>query len=270
MGTIDTYKHTGCIIITFGVPDLTAKSGTVFTPCTVPPHKGHKMSSLTKSQFITQIKTRSSLLAEFTESTLGTFIDIALRAVSELKPEILVDADNAYTEGTDLYDVPSGCLNVTRVIDSDSRKRIEFSIENQGAGDKIRLGNIIKRSYDPLIEQGFYIDPTNSGVVSSDSYTSFDVEYSILQTMTTIKDTSLEAIYNYVLYQACSNRAEGIASSAGKQDTVNTMTDADAEGNSNSFTFASSKEAVSNFTALAESYLLKFLSSVGSAFGIRS
>jgi hypothetical protein len=225
------------------------------------------MSSLTKSQFITQIKARSALLAGFTDATLSTFIDIALRAFSEVRPEIRVDVDNTYSE--ELVDVPSGYLNVLH-IDSDSRNRIEFAIENQGSGDHIRLGNIVKRSYDDLIEQEFYIDPMNSEFSSDDSYTSYDIEYSILQTMSSIKDTSLEAVYNHVLYQACSNKAETIAMAAGNQEIVSELRDTDASGAETAVKFNSSKDQVENFTKLAESYLQQFNNSVGVAFGVRS
>ncbi len=225
------------------------------------------MSSLTKPQFIAQIKTRSSLLVEFADATLSTFIDMALRAFSQICPEIRIDADNAYTES--LVDVPDDSLNVLEILVSDTRQRIMFSVENQGDGDQIRLGNIIQRSYDTLIEQSFYIDPTNSGTVSSNDYTSYDIEYSILQTMATIKDTSLEAIYNHILYQACSYKAEAIAVSAGSQDVATRITDT-VGGATTDVTFASSKETMSNYTSLAESYLSKFNQSVGTAFGVRS
>jgi hypothetical protein len=224
------------------------------------------MSSLTKAQFITQIKTRSALLAEFTDATLSTFIDMALRAFSDKKPEIRVSADNAYTES--LVDLPDDCLDVYSVYDG-SGQSVTWSIENDGSGDKLRLGIVALPSYQDEIEQAFYVNPLISGSVSSQSFTSYNIKYSILQTMATIKDTSLEAIYNHILYQACSYKAEGIAVSAGSQDVATRITDS-AGGVTTDITFASSKETLSNYTSLAESYLAKFNTIVGSAFGVRS
>ena len=229
------------------------------------------MSSYTKSQFIAHIKTRSSLLSSFADETLSTFIDSALWVLSEKQPEIRVDADNAFASGTDLYDLPTDCLDVYSVRDSDSRQRIEWSIENQGAGDHLRLGNISLPSYQDDIEQAYYNDPFSNRSVAGNTYTSFDIEYSILQTMSSVKDTHLEALYNYILYQACNNKVETIAMAAGSQEAVNQLTDTDASGNTTSVTFASAKESVSNLTTLAESYLDRFTKSVGSvAFGLRS
>lgn len=229
------------------------------------------MSSYTKVTFITHIKIRSSLLASFADATLSTFIDSALRALSGKQPEIRIDADNAFSSDDNPVDLPDDCLDVYSVRDSDSGQRITWSIENEGLGDKLRLGSIALPSYIDEIEQEFYIDPTNSRGISSTAFTIYDIEYSILQTMSTAKDTHLEALYNHILYQACSYKAESIAMSAGSQEQVNQLRVQDASGESVESTFASSKEAVTNLTTLAESYLDKFNSSVGNvAFGVRS
>ncbi len=229
------------------------------------------MSSYTKTQFIAYIKTKSSLLASFADAILSTFIDSALRALSEKMPEIRIDADNAFSSDDNPVDLPDNCLDVYGVRDSDTFQAISWSIENEGDGDKLRLGDTALPSYQDEIEDSYYMDPLLSSSQASRAFTSYDIEYSILQTMSTVKDTHLEALYNHILYQACSYKAESIAMSAGDQDSVNQMTDTDASGNTTSVTFASSKESVSNLTTLAESYLDKFTKSVGNvAFGVRS
>jgi hypothetical protein len=224
------------------------------------------MSSLTKAQFITQIKTRSALLVEFADATLSTFIDMALRAFSDKKPEIRIDADNAYTES--LVDLPDDCLDVFSVYDS-SGQPITWTIENDGDGDKLRLGIVALPSYQDETEQEFYVNPLILKGLSSSSFTIYNIQYSILQTMATIKDTYLEAIYNHILYQACQYKAEGLAVSAGSQDVATQITDT-AGGVTTDVKFTSSKETMGNYTALAESYLQKFDKSVGGSFGVRS
>lgn len=229
------------------------------------------MSSYTKTQFIAFIKTRSSLLASFADTVLSIFVDSALRALSEKQPEIRIDADNAFSSDNNPVDLPSGCLDVYSVKDSNSGYAISWSVINEGNGDKLLLGNIALPSYQDEIDNNYYIDPILSNSQTSRTFTRYDIEYSILQTMSTVKDTYLEALYNYILYQACNYKAEEIAMSAGNQETMNQLTDTDASGNTTSITFASSKEAVSNLTTLAELYLDKFNKSVGNiAFGLRS
>jgi hypothetical protein len=224
------------------------------------------MSSLTKAQFITQIKARSALLVEFTDATLSTFIDMALSAFSNKKPEIRISADNAYIES--LVDLPNDYLDVFSVY-GDTGQSITWAIENDGSGDKLRLGIVALPSYQDETEQEFYVNPLVLGSVSSPSFTIYNIQYSILQTMATIKDTYLEAIYNHILYQACQYKAEALALSAGSQDMATKITDT-AGGVTTDVTFASSKETMGNYTALAESYLSKFNISVGGSFGVRS
>jgi len=229
------------------------------------------MSSYTKSSFTTYIKTKSALLASFADATLSTFIDSALIEFSRKKPEKRIDADNEYDSDTNPVDLPDDCLDVYGVRDSDSLHAISWSLEDEGDGNKLRLGSIQLPSYIDEIEQSFYIDPTTSGTVSGTSFTTYDIEYSILQTMSTIKNTYLETLFNHILYQACSYKAEQIAMSAGSQEQVNQLRVSEASGESVESTFASSKEVVTNLTTLAESYLKKFNDSVGNvAFGIRS
>ena len=228
------------------------------------------MSSYTKAQFITLIKSRSTLLTSISDTTLSTFIDSALRALSGKQPDIRVDADNTFVDGTDLYDLPTNCLDVYSVRDSDSLLSIHWSIENQGAGDKLRLGNIKQPSYQDEIEQSYYINPNQMQGLSSTSYTSFDIQYSILQTMSTVKDTDLEALYNHILYQACSGKAESIALSIANEDIVAELRDTDSSGAETNVRFTPAEKQIDSITKLAESYLQKFEKAVNVAFGLRS
>ncbi len=228
------------------------------------------MSSYTKSQFITHIKSRSSLLAGFEDATLSTFIDTALRAFSEKIPEFRLSTDNAFDSSENPVDLPDDCLDVYIVRDSSSKQAIDWNVVNEGDGDMLLLGDIQLPSYQNEIEQSLYIDPLQSASLSSVTFTSYDIQYSILQTMSTIKDTSLEAIYNHILYQACSDKAESIALSVSNQEIVSELRDTDASGAETAVKFNSSKEQVDNFTRLGESYLKKFEQSTNIAFGMRS
>lgn len=89
------------------------------------------MSSLSKSQFITELKLGNALLASLSDAVVGSYIDKALRIYSDKLPKIMLSADNAVVDDQELYDYPVNALKILKLRDSSSKKEIAFTIENQ-------------------------------------------------------------------------------------------------------------------------------------------
>lgn len=195
------------------------------------------MSSQTKAQYTTELKVRSSVLSGFDDSTLGTFIDIALRAYSLSLPELQVSADVAVVSGQELYDYPTGALRIIKLRSSATGRQIGFAIENQGNGEKIKPGNVVMSSYEGLMEQEYYVDPlsTRQGSGAQETYTAFDIEFAMLHTMETIKDTGLEALSHYVEYLAFGSKAEDAELA---DETSESITDRSSDGASTTIKYA--------------------------------
>lgn len=234
------------------------------------------MSSYTASEFITELKANNAVIAEFTDAQVLVFLNTALRRFSGVFPELRISADNDVVDGQELYDFPSGALSITKIIDSDSRKEIAFAIENQGGddpADQIRLGNIIRSSASDLLEATYYDNPLAS--VSSSQvtgYTSFDIEYTLLQTIESIKDTSLDAISFYVEYLACNNKAAEVAAGAvtSSERVAESISDTDSSGASTTIKYSSSKEMTAVLRTQANEALERYNSEIGrSAYGVR-
>ena len=234
------------------------------------------MSSFSKAQFIAELKTRSGVIATFTDEAIGSFVDIALRAYSRFYPELLVSVDNDVDDMTEsgLYEMPEGALSITKIVDSDSRKEIAFQVESQGEDDEIRLGEIIRPSYSDLLENTYYDNPLASASSTQvTSYEAFDIEYTILQDMDTIKDSSLEAVADYVEYLACNNKAGAVAVGAvdSSERIAEQITDQDSTGASTTIKYASSKEMATTLKQQANEALERFKDAQKNlVYGVRS
>jgi hypothetical protein len=232
------------------------------------------MSSLTKTEFISELKTRSNLVSTFSDSDVGDFVDISLRKYSERLPKLKWDIENDVVAGQELYNYPTGALRIISVRNSDGRDEIEWAIEDQGSGNQIRVGNVVSKSYDDLLEKDFYQNPVvfnKSATVDLDviegiateeyGYSQFDIEYAILQTVPTIAEEGLEAISHYVKYLCASYKSE--ESTLNMTDVDNEIPgriiDSDSSGASTTIEFATQKDVANSFSNIAEKELEKFL-----------
>lgn len=195
------------------------------------------MSSLTKVQFIVELKVRSSVLSSMDDSALGTFIDIALRAVSKRLPELRVSVDNAVVSGQESYDFPASALGVVAIRNSETKSEVLFAIENEGSGDKIKLGSVMSRSYQELMQQDYYENPLAQDSWSQESYSAFDIVYTMIQDMDSIKDTSLEALSFYVEHLALLRKAEESADQASGAPLPVSITDSSSDGSATTVSF---------------------------------
>lgn len=223
------------------------------------------MSSYTKTQFRDELKIRSDAVKSIDNSDIETFIDIALRAYSGRLPEVRVSPDNNVVDGQELYDYPTNALQIVQVIDADGRNEILFTTEDQGNGDKIRLGNILRRSYDDLLQASYYSNPLmQEAVTSESSYSSFDIEYVMLQDMSSIKDTGLEALVYYVEYLTLNKKADESASQSEEEitSTPKSITDSDATGATTTIAYGVRTDLVKRYSDLAQRAYDKFLDAV--------
>jgi hypothetical protein len=168
------------------------------------------MSSLTKTDFREELKEISPAVAGLENTVIEKMIDRALRAYSRRLPEIRTDANQAIVEGQSLYNYPAGALSIVKVIDSASRKERLFATENQTGTEQFRLGGIMARSTDKRTADDFYVDPLQPGsqaLTTTQGGGTFDIEYVQLHTMSTIKDTGLDALSLHVESQALGHKA---------------------------------------------------------------
>jgi len=193
------------------------------------------MASITKSAFIAELKSIDEIIEDLSDSVVSSFIDQALRAFSKKMPYAKVDADNTVVDGAESYDLPADCHEVTDVVESTTKTHINFNVFDEGSGQKLFLGSIYVNVLDELMDIDFYNDissqSSNSGLTS---YSAFDIRYVVLQTITTIADTYLEAIGFYVEYLAYKRKASGIALAATEltsDNSVTRITDSDQGGN---------------------------------------
>lgn len=234
------------------------------------------MSSLTKEQFREEEKGRSSIITtiatEKGDSHVDGWIDIALRKYSDRCPKILVSADNAITD-EGLYNIPANALEVKQVRDSSSHLSISFYVEDDGTGNKIRLGNIQKKSTDYLNEDSYYQDPLVSASPSGVDFSNFDIIYSKLQTMSSIGEMGLEALHHYLEYLSYSFKASGSAvnadvNSESGQVPIST-TDSDSSGSSTTVAYDSQKNVSQNYQKLAQDAMNNFMAITSVPYGTR-
>ncbi|MHC4395617.1 MAG: hypothetical protein ACYS1A_08170 [Planctomycetota bacterium] len=216
------------------------------------------MSSLTKVQFRDEIKTRSNAISGLENNNIETFIDMALREYSRRLPEVRVSADNEVVSGQEFYDYPTDAESISDCRDSETLKPIRFTTENQGTGEKIRLGNILTRSYYDLIATDYYADPISfKSAPAISSYSTFDIEYVILQTMATIKNTGIEALAFYVEFLAYRKQAADCEMEDGER-IIESLTDRDTTGATTEVSFAARGKIAENYRTLAQGALDKF------------
>lgn len=228
------------------------------------------MSSVTQSQFITELKLRSDIVSEMTDADIASFISIALRAYSDKDPYEKVSADNAVVSGQDEYDLPANTLKITDVLDSATNEPVRFSVVDEGSGQKIKLGDKLKRSYADLLQGSFYADPVHQLSSISYSYTTFDIYYVALQTLASIKETALEVLTFYIEYLSYLKKASVLAAqmSIDGGEPVS-ITESDSTGSSTSVNFGS-KSSSQQLREAAEERLNKFNACFEAvAYGIR-
>lgn len=215
------------------------------------------MSSITQSEFITELKLRSAIIAEMDDADIASFIAVALRAYSAKDPYELVSADNDVVVDQDEYSLPSGCIKVTDVVDSANNEPIRFSVVDNDGGKVIKLGNKLQRSYSDLLQGTYYANPLHQSSAASYSYTQFDIYYVILQTLTSIDESALEVLTFYIEYLSYLQKANTIstqiaaAAEAGGEPV--SITESDSTGASTSVSFGSKSSSEKLRESLKES-----------------
>jgi hypothetical protein len=234
------------------------------------------MSSLTKAQFRDQLKVRSDVVSALEDSTIETFIDIALRAYSEKLPELRISEDNVVVSGQERYDFPSNALSIAKIVNPETGVEITFTIEDNGNGNQINLGNIKENSFDNLLEADYYDSPINTstsvGSGSVTGYDTFDIEYTLLHQMTSINDDALEMLYHYVLYCSYEKRATDalIASETDETVTPESISDSNARGETTTIKYPSRTGIAKIWSDLARSALKSFNNGLGKfVYGVR-
>ena len=220
------------------------------------------MSSLTKVQLRDRLKNRSVVINSLADAIIEEFIDQALEVYSERWPEVRWQIDNIVVDGQELYTYPTSAMKITKLRESDTLAEILFQTEDQDGTNKIRPGNYMRRSYHDLLQKEYYIDPLSVGTaeLTGAGYTSFDVEYVMLQTMTTIKDRGLAALALYVEYLAYNYKASDA------ENYAVSITDADSSGAS---TTISQGNIGKFYSDQAQGKLNAFNSSVRQPYGTR-
>lgn len=231
------------------------------------------MSSLTKQAFVEELQLGSGILNAFPDAVVGSFIDRALRVYSRRLPKVLWDVDIDIVIDQELYDYPTDAINIISVRTSSGREVVDFDIEDQGSGEKIRLGSVQSKSYDDLLLSEYYADPLNSvTTVVVSGFSTFDVEYVMLQDMSSIKDIDLEPLSYYVEYLGLNQRASDSAEQAiiDITEVPASLTDRTSDGASTTVSFVTRVDAAKRFKDLAVSVLEKFEQAVNQVpYGVR-
>jgi hypothetical protein len=233
------------------------------------------MSSKTKAQFIVECKGRSAVLDDtitFSDTTLELFIDIALRAYSKRQPEVRVKKSVTLETGEASCDKPTDALTIINLW-TPERSPIEFYTETDSETgiEQIYPGDIKQHSTDPLMAQSYYENPSVYQFTDVGGYSSFDIEYTLLQTMGTIKETGLEALYWYMEYLAYSKKSGKTALEAEEDSasSIDSITDRDATGASSTTTFSTKLNVSKNYGLLAKACLEKYESLTAFSYGTR-
>ena len=219
------------------------------------------MSSLTIEEFKTELKIRSDIIFNMDDDDLTAIINMALRRFSGDFPKLMWDIGNAVVDGQELYDYPDDAVKITKVRDSSSKQQIDYTIEDQGSGDQIRLGSISGNSFDDLMDQNFYYDPlVNEVSALITGYSNFDVEYALLQTIETINDRSIEALSFYVEYLAYGIEANKASQEASEEatNTPESLTDSDADGATTTVKYTTKTKLAMSYRVSASDMLKEY------------
>lgn len=230
------------------------------------------MSSLTKDEYIDELQIRSALLAAESDPNMSVFVDAALRTYSGKLPKVKWDTDNAVVSGQSLYDFPADAIRIVRLRTTEGLQPVNFSIEDQSSGNKIRIGNIERHSYEDLLKSDYYVDPlsgdqgstvtvTTETIISSASlfgYSAFDIGYVELQTIPNISDSGLETLAFYIEYLALNKKSQEISLGAVDEglDQASSITDSSADGSTTTVQF--SKDPSKTWSDRAEAKLKEF------------
>lgn len=230
------------------------------------------MASITETQFIAEIQGRSSMLAALSSATLSGYIAQGLRLFSRRMPYKKYSADQAVVAGQEYYSLPTNCLEVVQVLESTTKANIAFQVKDEGSGLKLFLGSVYSSRMEDLMEGDYYDDFNNQSSVSVlTSYATFDIEYVVLQTITTLADTYLEVIADYVEYLAYKKLASDITMAMAQltsDESVVRITDSDQGGN---FVIEFEKPSVAKITmeTMANEALQRFENALKFPFMIR-
>ena len=231
------------------------------------------MSSLSRTQYLAHLKVRSGLLNSLEDDTLSAFLDAALRYYSDRLPEVAWDMDTAVVAGQVLYDYPDDAVRIISVRIHGTEQKVLWTTEDQGSGNKVKIGAVVKRSYEHLLTPTYYRDPLNFSTNDRASvslntivhdnevaYEAFDVEYAKLQTIATISDGALEILPFYVEYLALNLKADdaALAAAEGSSDTPSSISDTNADGSAVSFSFDSPTKVISTLEKRASEKLAQF------------
>ena len=220
------------------------------------------MSSVTKTQYRDELKLTIPILADATDALVEKFIDIALRAYSDYLPQLLTETETSVVAEQTLYDLPTGTLKVISVKESATKAGINFKTVNEdGAGQQLEIGTIQQKSYSALLRTDYYQDPLVFGSVETtlgSAYSTFDIEYTALQTMASIGDTGLKALTYHVEYQSHTYKSLEVTLPTGSMDYPASISDSDSSGNSQSVTLSSAKDVADFYTSQAEKSLANF------------
>ena len=219
------------------------------------------MSSLTRTQYLATLKLRSGILNSLSDAVLSEFLDAALRIYSGRLPKVKWSVDNTVVVDQELYDFPVDAVRIISVRVADTEQRVLWTTEDQGNGNKIKLGSVERKSYERLLKGVFYSDPLNFSVSEGQvGYEAFDVEYVALQTVATISDAALEILPLYIEYLGLNLKIDGaaLAMAEGDSDTPNSITDTNADGSATTVSFDSPSKIVSSLEKRASEKLAQF------------
>jgi len=231
------------------------------------------MSTKTISQYVTEIKVRSALLKTMPDSDLETFIEIALREYSRLQPEIKVSENNAVITGQTEYTIPSNAIKVVNLWESATKHPVLFEVRTKDNGNSvIIIGDKKQRSTAPIEQQVYYNSPLDYNAPLDGGYVSFDIEYAILQTMATIKETGLDALFYYIQFMAYDYKGSELAllAETDQEGAMESLTDSDPTGASHTIRFSSKLNVSNTYTKLGEAMYKRFMGKLSIPYGARA
>lgn len=222
------------------------------------------MSSLTLADYKTELKIRSDIVFNMDDDDLTAVINMALRRFSGDFPKLKWGYNNDVVDNQVLYDYPANAVKIISLRDSASKEAIDFTTEeddSESDGDQIRPGSISGNSFDEILESNFYDSPLVS-VTSTlvTGYSSFDIEYALLQTIETINDRSLEALSLYVEYLVYGIEANKASQEASVEatNTPESLTDSDADGATTTVKYTTKTNLAKSYRSSASDRLAEY------------